>query len=724
MFVWIWKSAQVVPASSYDDFLLLPGPPAEASNPLGIPTGTAPNLPSKRVLNDTSLEVHRGDQGGHGDAKHLGGFARPFLVPDLWKHLVRDVGVHSVLDMGCGYGSSTLWFQTHGLRALCVEGSHDAIRQSVLPLSSIVSHDYTQGPWWPQETYDLIWAVDFVEHVSRQYQYNYVQTFRKAALIVVSASTYTDGWHRVELHDKDWWIRRLSSFGFLYEPDLTKQVVEWAVHPTEEPRPQGIAKMLAESLLVFMNPVVASLPDHLHIFPEMGCGSKVGGALMRRYCGTGLQAAWETPLPTSMRPLELTGAMDNEWVNALVARGMPTENSVHGLLPFEPGQEEFVHPLLDRIEKRNFTGMPVVPVVVWPMIGTGPRSAENQHVHQNGITESRYLRLATDEYDFDPYVVWIGDIGAASSWVQWCSDFHDHVVEAKKLRADKGLPISWPIYIVDFTDYQTSPRCRLVENEMDDSYVKYAKRSVARDRLYSNATKWEEFGRKMRIAAHGIAMKHAPLMVRSDIVQELEYLLKERNLTLADKLEAIDRPVDVSHFWPLDGKGVNRKYAEFRHRVSGIVHSMQNESGINVFVGLKGSALRGGRRSAQSAYVAGMLESKIVVVTQRDLWEDHYRLFEALVSGAMVMTDKMHGLPEGYMNGTSIVEFSTPENLRSLILFYLNNTEKRLDIAFRGRDIAMRRHRTWHRIEDVIFGEVMTTCSALDSPCPYSVHAE
>lgn len=120
-----------------------------------------------------------------------------------------------------------------------------------------------------------------------------------------------------------------------------------------------------------------------------------------------------------------------------------------------------------------------------------------------------------------------------------------------------------------------------------------------------------------------------------------------------------------------------------------------------------------------------MLEAKIIIVTQRDAWEDHYRLMEALVSGAMVMTDKMLSLPRGLENGTSVVEFESAEDLRQQILHYIRHPKERIEIARRGREVAMTYHRTWHRIEEVVFGRPLSFCSnaASQGPCPYIVHA-
>ena len=77
----------------------------------------------------------------------------------LFKHMVEKIGVHSLLDVGCGRGFSTSWFVLHGVDAMCVEGSHDAIERSIIPEANerLVEHDFSRGPWWPAKTFDAAW---------------------------------------------------------------------------------------------------------------------------------------------------------------------------------------------------------------------------------------------------------------------------------------------------------------------------------------------------------------------------------------------------------------------------------------------------------------------------------------------------------------------------------------------------------------------------------------
>ena len=58
--------------------------------------------------------------------------------------------------------------------------------------------------------------------------------------------------------------------------------------------------------------MVASLPEHAHLFPELGClGEKdEQGAWTRQKCA---QEHMETPLDESMHPLALTPEMDEAW---------------------------------------------------------------------------------------------------------------------------------------------------------------------------------------------------------------------------------------------------------------------------------------------------------------------------------------------------------------------------------------------------------------------------
>ena len=235
--------------------------------------------------------------------------------------MIETLGVKSFLDIGCGRGFSTSWFAFHGCDVLCAEGSHDAVERSVLPDPSkqVVEHDFSRGPWWPEKTYDVAWSVEFLEHVGVQYHYNYVTAFRKAALIFVTASK-NYGWHHVEVHSNDWWIRKYESYGFKYDQALSEEARAIAKRTKKSYRsPHNKTYLdgfyMRVTLMVFVNPTVAALPEHSHLFPELGCFG--GQGKPNRKCK---KEHGETVPDERMYPLNLTEAMDKAWIDWLEPR--------------------------------------------------------------------------------------------------------------------------------------------------------------------------------------------------------------------------------------------------------------------------------------------------------------------------------------------------------------------------------------------------------------------
>lgn len=287
-----------------------------------FPKGEAIALPSIRVPQEEDSSIKRTsggvEYGGKGDKKHLGGFTEIDLhgiSPEVWKHMISYFGVKSVLDVGCGRGISTAWFELHGVKAMCVEGSHDAVQKTMIPNANpnkLIEHDFSRGPWWPSETVDAVWCVEFLEHVGRNYHKNFIPAFRKAALIFATHSHW-GGWHHVEVHRNEWWLNKMESYGFRYSETLTDMVRNIAqmerqkniISPTGA---QYNAQHIYLSMQVFINPLVAVLPAHEHLFAEHGCYDGRTQIECKEELG-------HTPLPKSFYPLELTDEMDEAWVN-------------------------------------------------------------------------------------------------------------------------------------------------------------------------------------------------------------------------------------------------------------------------------------------------------------------------------------------------------------------------------------------------------------------------
>lgn len=239
--------------------------------------------------------------------------------------MLHYFGVKSLLDVGCGKGISTAWFKLQGVDVLCVEGSHDAMQRSLLPPLldtqnaiplQLIEHDYSRGKWWPQETFDAVWGVEFLEHIGRNYIPNYIPTFQRAALLFVTHSNW-GGWHHVEVHDDDWWINKLEMYGFVYSPSFTNRVRaiatnEWKNHvPFTGGEENYDAQHVRTRMLVFLNPKVASLDKHVHVLSEEGCF--VGTGKPKVQCGMQKKPGIETPLAKEYWPLEYQEEKHLEW---------------------------------------------------------------------------------------------------------------------------------------------------------------------------------------------------------------------------------------------------------------------------------------------------------------------------------------------------------------------------------------------------------------------------
>lgn len=308
------------------------------TNALEIPRGEVQALPSIREAtseDDRARESYGTKYGGAGDKLHLGGFTAydPYGVsPAVWKYMIGHLGIKSVMDVGCGRGISTLYFLEHGVDILCLEGSHDAVENTLLPdpENQIVEHDFSRGPYWPSKTYDAVWSVEFLEHVGRNYQYNYIQAFRKAALIFVTFSSW-GGWHHVEVHEKNYWVTKYQMFGFQFSQVLTDEIIKLGIDEAEEAdknttNPDNLgpdgkpwnAQHIWTNMLVFINPAVAGMPEHAHLLAEPGCYQpSQEGHNLHRHCEKGMK---ESELPERFLPLEVTKEKHNAWMAKVKAR--------------------------------------------------------------------------------------------------------------------------------------------------------------------------------------------------------------------------------------------------------------------------------------------------------------------------------------------------------------------------------------------------------------------
>ena len=152
---------------------------------------------------------------------HLGGYIRggdpATYYPQLWEWFVREQGVTSVLDVGCGEGHAVEFFQALDIRAVGIDG----VKQDK---PGIKMHDYTRGPLAVYFEYDLVWSCEFVEHVEERCVQNFLATFvsaRPKLVAMTHAEPGQPGHHHVNCRTADYWKGVMAAAGFAFDEDTT-----------------------------------------------------------------------------------------------------------------------------------------------------------------------------------------------------------------------------------------------------------------------------------------------------------------------------------------------------------------------------------------------------------------------------------------------------------------------------------------------------------------------
>lgn len=199
-----------------------------------------------------------GDLGGCGQ----GEFGDPnTYLPQTWAALIDFTKAESVLDVGCGLGYSTAFFQGYGLEATGLEGSHRAVDQAVCDQVQI--HDFREGK--PiLGPFDLGWSSEFLEHLEQDCEENAFAAFVKCKYVVINAAfPGQGGHHHVNEQFPDYWIERFEAHGFTLDENVTMDLRAIA----EKERPGcyfgRTGLFFRKSFLVAADPVWTDVPGDL-----------------------------------------------------------------------------------------------------------------------------------------------------------------------------------------------------------------------------------------------------------------------------------------------------------------------------------------------------------------------------------------------------------------------------------------------------------------------------
>lgn len=157
--------------------------------------------------------LYKGYLGGHDWVTHVDEGAL--------KYVKENLGVKTMLDVGCGPGGQVKTAISLGIEAEGVDGDPRVVAEA----DGIVINecDFTKDTF--EREVDFIWSVEFLEHVKEEFQENYMKTFAKAKHVFVTfAPPGKGGNHHVNLKPASYWVETFAKYGLEYDEEITNQI--------------------------------------------------------------------------------------------------------------------------------------------------------------------------------------------------------------------------------------------------------------------------------------------------------------------------------------------------------------------------------------------------------------------------------------------------------------------------------------------------------------------
>ncbi len=156
-------------------------------------------------------------------APHLGGhFNRTNMDKGALDVMINKCHVRSLIDVGCGTGGMVAYAKWKGLNAIGIDGD-----DSLPHYSYMICHDFTTSSLdsLPSRDFDLLWTVEFLEHIEERFLPNLRGIFRKARYVISTAAPLGQyGYHHVNCQDDKYWRDWFEDLGFDVDKKLTTTV--------------------------------------------------------------------------------------------------------------------------------------------------------------------------------------------------------------------------------------------------------------------------------------------------------------------------------------------------------------------------------------------------------------------------------------------------------------------------------------------------------------------
>mmetsp|Transcript_22073 Transcript_22073/g.33355 ORF Transcript_22073/g.33355 Transcript_22073/m.33355 type:complete len:564 (-) Transcript_22073:59-1750(-) len=341
---------------------------------------------------------------------------------------------------------------------------------------------------------------------------------------------------------------------------------------------------------------------------------------------------------------------------------------------------------------------------------------ERSYSTNNSDNNDADIDVSTIDPGWNIFFFEFSDFGGAEWAFEWMKETIVPLVGWKRLHF-----ITRSAQLGRKLDLWSSMRWRALENSLYNStnsnstsnhIVSYEKSNDKNDTIASRFyERFDEFlGNKINFTRHlGVScasIQKLSLESREDIEQKIQnYVMEEKkgqrtprkintnNITVDEiVVRGRDRTMDIRTFWN-KAMGVGSVACKFRNYVSEFLNVTFSKTNVSVNIEQVGFRRRKGRKRVHDDYAEALLTTKIIVLAQRDNWEDHYRTMEALLGGALVFMDPQLYFPDYIEDGVNVVVYNSFEDLKSKLIYYLNHPEERFEIALRGRKLALNNFR-------------------------------
>ena len=143
------------------------------------------------------------------------------ILKPTYDLIQKQFNVTSMLDIGCGPGGMVEYSNYIGVYSVGIDGDESVKKDK----DYILIHDYTLGELELNETFDLVYSTEFLEHVEEKYVSNFMPSFQKGKYVFCSAAPPgQSGYHHVNCKPKEYWIEKFNEYGFEYDEENTKKI--------------------------------------------------------------------------------------------------------------------------------------------------------------------------------------------------------------------------------------------------------------------------------------------------------------------------------------------------------------------------------------------------------------------------------------------------------------------------------------------------------------------